>query len=249
MQPRKKPRLTPMGMPDGFEKTSASSKVKVAVPQFTSAFALSQTHSAAKPHSTKTPHSFLDPQLRNPGSSENAKFAARRGGTHAATSLASGACLNTTHSDIASSRPDPFIAFKDLSHDKNGRPMQQDLLGFMDNTSTTSPDVLLRTLQAPQLASILQGNEDYNAKPMKRMGSPPRLPVGDDSKNMLTISTTSLARFTDIGTEGGNAELASIFLYDQHPDMLEREESGEARRGLNFSPQKKRYGHGPQFVR
>lgn len=242
MQPRKKPRLTPIGMPDGFEKTSASSKVKVAVPQFTSAFALS----AAKPRSTKTPHSFLDPQLRNPGSSENAKLAARRGGMHAATSLASGA---TTHPDIASSRPDPFVAFKDLSHDKHGRPMQQDLLAFMDDTST-SPDLLLRTLQAPQLASILQGNEDSNAKPMKRIGSPPRLPAGDDSKNMLTISTTSIARFTDIGTEGGHAELASIFLYDQHPEILEREESGEARRGLNFSPQKKRYGHnGPQFVR
>ena len=239
-----------MGMPEGFEKTSVSSKVKVAVPQFTSAFALSQTHSAAKPRPAKTPHSFLDPQLRNPGSSENARFAARRGGLHAATtSLASGACLNTTHSDIASSRPDPFVAFKDLSsHDRNVRPMQQDLHAFMDDTST-SPDVLLRTLQAPQLASVLQGNEDCNARPMKRMGSPPRFPAGDDSKNMLTISTTSIARFTDIGTEGGNAELASIFLYDQHPEMLEREESGEARRGLNFSPQKKRYGHGPQFVR
>lgn len=239
-----------MGMPDGFEKSSAPPKVKVSVPQFTSAFAAeSRSNSTAKANLTKAPHSSLDPQLRNLGSSENAKTTTRRGGTHATTSLASVAHL-TTHLGLASGRPDPFVAFKDLpSHDKNLRPMQQDLLAFVDDTSTSS-DVHLRTIQVPQLASILQENEEHMAKPMKRIGSPPRLPAGEDPKHNLTISTTSIARFTDINTEGGNAELASIFLDDQHPEMLQKEGGGEAGRGLGFSPQKKRYGHhGPQFVR
>jgi len=238
-----------MGMPDGFEKTFAPPKVKVSVPQFTSAFAASRSNATAKANLTKAPHSSLDPQLRNVDSSENSKTTTRRGGTHATTSLASGAPL-ATHLDVASGRPDPFVAFKDLpSHDdKNLRPMQQDLLAFMDDTSTPS-DVHLRTIQVPQLASILQENEEHMAKPMKRIGSPPRFPTGEDPKHNLTISTTSIARFTDINTEGGNAELASIFLDDQHPEML-RKEGGEAGRGLGFSPQKKRYGHhGPQFVR
>ena len=86
---------------------------------------------------------------------------------------------------MASSRPDPFFAFKDLSHDKNLNPMRQDLLALMDDTST-SPDVHLRILlQAPQLESVLLGNEEYTTKPVKRIGSPPRLPTSDDSKSIL----------------------------------------------------------------
>ena len=238
-----------MGMPDGFEK-AASPKVKVSAPRFTSAFAAeSRSNPTAKANLTKAPHSFLDPQLRNVSSSENAKTTTRRGGTHATTSLASGVHL-ATRMDVASGRPDPFVAFKDRpSHDKNLRPMQQDLLAFIDDTSI-SPDVRLRTIQVPQLAFIPQENEEYMAKPMKHISSPPRLPAGEGPKHNLTISTTSIARFTDINTEGGNAELASIFLDDQHPEMLQKEGGGEAGRGLGFSPQKKRYGHhGPQFVR
>ena len=69
---------------------------------------------------------------------------------------------------------------------------------------------------------------------------------------LKTLSTTSIAKATDLSTESGNAELASILLYDQHPDIVHGDaDRSEARRGLNFSPRKKRYGqqNGPQFVR
>ena len=132
-----------MGIPDGFEKTSAPPKVKVSVPQFTSAFA-----------------EHPDPKsgIRAPARMPNPLLVGE------ASSLASGTCLNATHSDMASSRPDPFVAFKDLSHDKNLNPMRQDLPALMDDTST-SPDVHLRMLlQAPQLESVLLGNEEYTVQ-------------------------------------------------------------------------------------
>ncbi|KAF8621480.1 hypothetical protein AX15_007770 [Amanita polypyramis BW_CC] len=241
MQPHKKPRLMPVGVPDGFGKSPAQSKAKIVAPQFTSAFAQSSSV-APKPRSTiKAPHSSLDPHLRDVGSasssSEHAKFTVRK--APPAADLLVAEARPIVRPNPAASRPDPFIAFKDVLRDK--RPLQQDDL--------FAPS--LKKHQVPELAYALLENERDKEKLVKRVSSPPKLPPGSHTKHLFTLSTIGIARATDISTDNGNAELASIFLDDQHPEILQGEENnGEMWRGLNFSPQKKRYGHhGPQFVR
>ncbi|KAF8636066.1 hypothetical protein AX17_003822 [Amanita inopinata Kibby_2008] len=133
------------------------------------------------------------------------------------------------------------------------------------NTSHNNPFVIptahtyagpLKKLAPPQLTSILPNNaSNADSKHPRSIRSPPKLPTktkSDGQKQFLTLSTTSIARATDINTDSGNAELASIFISDQHPDILQgTEDNSDTRRGLNFSPQKKRHGHpsGPQFIR
>jgi hypothetical protein len=71
---------------------------------------------------------------------------------------------------------------------------------------------------------------------------------------MRTISTTRVARATDLRTDSGNAELASIFLHDQHPNIINLT-NGDAstnideHRGILVSPEKDMKGKGPKFVR
>ncbi|KAK2462477.1 hypothetical protein APHAL10511_005447 [Amanita phalloides] len=245
MQPRKKLRLAPIGAPDGFEKSLAQSKTKIAVPQFTSAFTSSTTTPKPPPKITAF-HSSLDPQLKGASSGEHAKVSFHN------VSIPPPRLAIRPDATGTFNRPNPFVAFKDLSHDRNLTSLQQHLppVHGVDEPHAV-PDIALKRLQAPQLlADLLKENEEESTlKLLKSIGIPPRLPVSSDARYLQTISTTSIARVTDIGTDSGNAELASILLYDQHPEIVDGE-GGEARRGLNFSPRKKRYGNSdPQFVR
>ncbi|KAK7449779.1 hypothetical protein VKT23_013255 [Stygiomarasmius scandens] len=80
---------------------------------------------------------------------------------------------------------------------------------------------------------------------------PPRLPPQpqSSSKPLKTIGTTRVARATDLLSESGAAELASIFI--QHSELLatDPQNEPETQRGLNVSPQKGAGGKGPKFVR
>jgi hypothetical protein len=84
----------------------------------------------------------------------------------------------------------------------------------------------------------------------KSLGLPP-LP----SKPLRTIFTTHIALVNDLSTESGKAELASILLHDQHPEILAHTEISEDRDwNLGVSPQKmgrssKGKGKEPKFVR
>lgn len=76
-------------------------------------------------------------------------------------------------------------------------------------------------------------------------------PASATNKEMRTISTTHIARATDISTDSGVSELASIFLHDQHPDILLLNEPGASvhhMRGLDLSPEKKGKGRA-KFIR
>jgi hypothetical protein len=92
---------------------------------------------------------------------------------------------------------------------------------------------------------------------LKSLGLPP-LPSKLSTtsvKSMRTISTTHIARRNDLSTDSGKAELASIFLHDQHPEILTRAEDDEdGNFSLGVSPQKmgrtsKGKGKEPKFVR
>jgi hypothetical protein len=93
----------------------------------------------------------------------------------------------------------------------------------------------------------------HSSKDLKSLQPPPvPLPSNPviDGKNLRTISKTRVALATDLSTDSGVAELASIFLHDQHPDIaLQHSHDHRDGRGLGLSPKKKGKGKGFKFVR
>ena len=90
-----------------------------------------------------------------------------------------------------------------------------------------------------------------SSKDLKSL-QPPPVPLPSNSaidiKNLRTISKTRVALATDLSTDTGVAELASIFLHDQHPDINSHPDNHH-RRGLELSPEKKGKGKHSKFVR
>lgn len=80
---------------------------------------------------------------------------------------------------------------------------------------------------------------------------PPPSNPAIDGKNLRTISKTRVALATDLSTDSGLAELASIFLHDQHPDITlpNPHPDDHDGRGLGLSPEKKSKGKGFKLVR
>jgi hypothetical protein len=84
---------------------------------------------------------------------------------------------------------------------------------------------------------------------------PPVIPLPSnsaiDGKSLRTISKTRVALATDLSTDSGVAELASIFLHDQHPDITlpNSHPDNHDGRGLGLSPEKKSKGKSSKLVR
>ncbi|KAF8199969.1 hypothetical protein K438DRAFT_1966307 [Mycena galopus ATCC 62051] len=77
---------------------------------------------------------------------------------------------------------------------------------------------------------------------------PPASAALPSDRTMRTISTTLLARATDLFTDNGASELASILLHDQHPDIQSPSiDDVDERRGIMMSPEKG--GGKEKFVR
>ena len=79
--------------------------------------------------------------------------------------------------------------------------------------------------------------------------APPSNPA-IDGKSLRTISNTLVALATDLSTDSGVAELASIFLRDQHPDITLPNSHPDYHdgRGLGLSPEKSK-GKSSKLVR
>ncbi|KAJ7680879.1 hypothetical protein DFH06DRAFT_973941 [Mycena polygramma] len=78
---------------------------------------------------------------------------------------------------------------------------------------------------------------------------PPAYATPSSDRTMRTISTTLLARATDLFTDHGASELASIFLHDQHPDIqFPSTDDVDEHRGIMMSPEKGGKGK-EKFVR
>ena len=80
---------------------------------------------------------------------------------------------------------------------------------------------------------------------------PPPSNAAIDGKSLRTISNTRVALATDLSTDSGVAELASIFLHDQHPDITlpNSHPDDHDGRGLGLSPEKKSKGKGSKLFR
>lgn len=94
----------------------------------------------------------------------------------------------------------------------------------------------------------------HSSKDLKSLQPPPLPPPPNpaiDGKNLRTISKTRVALATDLSTDNGVAELASIFLHDQRPDitLLNSHPDNHDGRGLELSPEKKGKGKFSKFVR
>ena len=94
----------------------------------------------------------------------------------------------------------------------------------------------------------------HSSKDLKSLQPPPvPLPSNPvtEGKNFRTISKTRVALATDLSTDTGVAELASIFLHDQHPDITLPNSHPDKHdgRGLGLSPERKGKGKSSKFVR
>ena len=94
----------------------------------------------------------------------------------------------------------------------------------------------------------------HSSKDLKSLQPPPvPLPSNPaiDGKILRTISKTRVALATDLSTDTGVAELASIFLHDQHPEItltISHPDNHDGR-GLGLSPEGKSKGKSSKFIR
>jgi hypothetical protein len=231
MSARKRRRI--MEGPDGFTKVCTPKPSKVHVPRFDPAFDEAETVITDQP-----PPSVSKPSLKPP------KLVPKTVSLSKPVSK-----VNLKQLEAPTAR---FV--KPEKHPVELRPLKPpiSLVESQGNTSTT-----LQRLPPPPPMRL----PETPAKPhqiLKSLGHPP-LPskpsAATPAKSMRTISTTHIALTNDLSTETGKAELASIFLHDQHPEILARAEDDEdGNLNLGVSPQKmgrasKGKGKEPKFVR
>ncbi|KAJ7020014.1 hypothetical protein C8F04DRAFT_974928 [Mycena alexandri] len=103
-----------------------------------------------------------------------------------------------------------------------------------------SKNAALRQLAPPAPPAPTASSSKLTA-PLKPLVPPtlPALATPSSDRTLRTISTTLLARATDLFTENGASELASIFLHDQHPGtQFPSSDDVDERRGVMMSPEK-----------
>lgn len=104
----------------------------------------------------------------------------------------------------------------------------------------------LKPLGPPPQPYLSTPKRDLGLKPLP----PPRIIPTTPStatKFARTINTTRVALATDLATDSGTAEVASIFLQAHHSDLRSHDDE-EQMRGVDISPQKGA-GKGPKFIR
>ncbi|KJA15156.1 hypothetical protein HYPSUDRAFT_208139 [Hypholoma sublateritium FD-334 SS-4] len=118
-------------------------------------------------------------------------------------------------------------------------------------TTTSTSKVALKRIIAPELPIKPPSKVLLPIQPPANIvahTSRNNAPLG---KDLRTISTTGLGRFTDLSSENGADELASILLRDQHPELHTDAKVADTytQRGLELSPEKKGKGNAPKFVK
>ena len=230
--PTKRPRI--IQAPDGFTVSPLLSKVHV--PRFSPAF-------QDKPASVQKPGKVITrPQFNLPADSKSKSLSVPKPAFKAAQGS------KRAPKTISLTKPASKGNLKQLEV-----PTAQLLVNSesQGNTSTTS----LYPLPPPP--TRLPETPSKSRQVLTALGPPPVLPkpVVTPAKSMRTISTTNIALTNDLSTESGKTELASIFLHDQHPEILAHAEDDEVGNlNLGISPQKmgrssNRKGKEPKFVR
>lgn len=113
----------------------------------------------------------------------------------------------------------------------------------------TTSALLKPAVPPPPLLANKQFSKDL--KSLQPPIVPPSANPAIDGKSLRTISNTRVALATDLSTDSGVAELASIFLHDQHPDITlpNSHPDDHDGRGLGLSPEKKSKGRSSKLVR
>ncbi|KAG6867455.1 hypothetical protein C0993_002538 [Termitomyces sp. T159_Od127] len=223
-----------LAVADGFERQKPDCpKAPVQVPKFTSAF------------NEKQPQTTRNKPL------SKAKFGPK--------------------SDFVTSKP---VSSASISNQKSQNLKQLPVPAFMIHTTEKEkkpiPPTRLQPLPDPR--TLTKGETSSAMAPLP---PPPPLPTPPKDavtlKNMpapmtfapagtsievslRTISTTNIALATDLLTDSGTAELAHIFLHDQHPDIAASNKHGQPEWNVGMSPQKdvkfiKGKGKEPKFLK
>jgi hypothetical protein len=253
--------------PDGFDtKVVKASSSKVHVPRFTPAFEGQEQvahKSALKPASIPKDERVLPrPQYNLTSTKQLAPMSKSKPLSVSKPTLKAGSGSKPTSKTVSLSKPAskgnhkqlevPAAPFVKPEKPALGlRPLKPPI-SLDEWEGSTSAEPSLHRLPPPPIPP-----PETPSKPLKSLGPPPVpfKPFATPDKSMRTISTTHIALMNDLSTESGKAELASIFLHDQHPDILAHaEDSEDGNLNLGVSPQKmgrtsKGKGKEPKFVR
>ncbi|KAJ7467167.1 hypothetical protein FB451DRAFT_1260307 [Mycena latifolia] len=217
--PRKKPRL--MIAPDGFSKAPTKSTTRASAPKFTSAFDIAPAPTPVKrpsrPGEVQRASKFVDSDVPN---------SATRKPNRAVRALKPPVPLfNSGPTPVTHSAPAPRLPPLPIF------------------PPPVSKHAALRQLAPPPAPSAPVASSSKLTTPLKPLAPPPRpapATASSSDPTLRTISTTLIARATDLFTDNGASELASIFLHDQHPDIQFQStpDDVDERRGIMMSPEK-----------
>ena len=263
-RPLKRRRME-MAPPDGFTSTTATTArkpvYKPAIPQFSSAFNgdhISDPTSTGtfKPSSSSRESTDnLRPVLSKSSIVEGADNPKERKVLRALvpskpdsrtfTPRTPSAFLPALHGSLISSQlkiDAPILRLRP--------PPKPPIMPSYHTPITTSTSALFKPAVPPPplLANKQFSKELKSLQPLVIL--PPSNPA-IDGKSLRTISNTRVALATDLSTDSGVAELASIFLHDQHPDITlpNSHPDNHDGRGLRLSPEKKSKGKSSKLIR
>ncbi|KAJ7451857.1 hypothetical protein B0H11DRAFT_311885 [Mycena galericulata] len=219
--PNKRPRL--MVAPEGFSKPRAAPSSKSSVPKFSSGFDVTP---APVKRPLKAPEVHRAPMFLDSAKPKHAMRALKP-----PIPLFDSGSKPIIADPLPVPRPPPLPIFP----------------------PPTSRNAALRILVPPSPPAAPIASSSKLTTPLKPLVPPPRPDFGtlsSSDQNLRTISTTLIARATDLFTENGVSELASIFLHDQHPDIQfpSAPDDIDRRRGVMVSPEKGGKGK-EKFVR
>ena len=253
-RPLKRRRME-MAPPDGFTTTATIARkpvYKPVVPQFSSAFEGDHTSDLTSTGSFKPSSSSTDnlkecrPVLSNSSIIEGADKPKERKVLHALVPSKpdtrfftlrtpkewSSTFLPALHGSLISSQLKIDAPILQL------RPPPKPPIMPSYHTPITTSALLKPAVPPPPLLSNKQHPKDL------RSLQPPIVPPNPaiNVKSLHTISNTRVALATDLSTDSGVAELASIFLHYQHSDISLLNPDDYDGRSLGLSPEKKRKG-------
>ncbi|KAG6841802.1 hypothetical protein C0991_006686 [Blastosporella zonata] len=221
-----KKRRRVMDVPDGFQrqKPAEAAKASIQIPKFTSAFDEKQPQTAQR---KPVPKQKFDP---------TSDFVIPK---------AVAATLN---------KPKSHTNLKQLAVPAFPPHMPE-------KEKTALPAFRLQSLADPRALTTVEAPSETTPHLLRLPPPPPTLPNAGPSKlgpmlknlpaptmfapaettldpSMRTISTTDIALATDLFTESGAAELAHIFLHDQHPEIAAFNKQAHPEWNIGMSPQK-----------
>ncbi|KAG6861817.1 hypothetical protein C0995_011699 [Termitomyces sp. Mi166 len=215
-----------MAVADGFERhKSDGPKAAVQVPKFTSAF------------DEKQPQPARHKPLSKPRLDPKSDFAISK--------PVSTTSINNSKPQSLKQLPVPAFPMHTTDKEKKSAPSirlqpppDPRTLIKGETPSAMPPQLLQRPLPPPPaVPKVALPRPDVTLKnlPVPTIFAPAEASI---DASMRTISTTEIALATDLLTDSGTAELAHIFLLDQHPDIAIANKTVHPEWNIGMSPQK-----------